>query len=284
MRDHNPLFKIHRLSCSYQNNKEVLRIKDICIPKQKLVVLLGKSGSGKSTFLETLGLMNKTISHGDVLFYPENELEAISYSNLWNRQKLKDLAKIRHDYFSFIFQSTNLMPNFTAYENAYLTELIRGKPIRQAENDITKLFQELGLEEITSSRQASEMSGGQKQRIAFIRAVASTFSVLFGDEPTGNLDDFNSKELISFLRDNIKRNQRSAIIVSHNVNLSIEFGDVIMLLSEARNGLGYCELLSENIFTKGKDINSWTNHSNNKYHSDELSVKISTTLKEDANA
>ena len=281
MKDQTPLFEIRQLNCSYHNNKEVLRIGDISIPRQKLVVLLGKSGSGKSTFLETLGLMNKTISHGDVLFYPENGLEAISYSKLWNRQKLKDLAKIRHDYFSFIFQSTNLMPNFTAYENAYLTELIRGKPIYQAEKEISQLFQELGLEEITKSRKASEMSGGQKQRIAFIRAVASTFSVLFGDEPTGNLDDFNSKELLGFLSENIKRNQRSAIIVSHNVNLSLEFGDVIMLLSEAKNGLGYCELLSENIFTKGKDINSWTNHSRRKYHSDELSVKIKSILKEE---
>lgn len=278
MNKNNFLFHIKSLSCSYRKGKEILRIRDISIPREQLVILLGRSGSGKSTFLETLGLMNNTISDGEVLYNPGNGLNDIYYSMLWNKHKLKDIARIRNDYFSFIFQSTNLMPNFTAHENAYLTELLHGVSRKKASQKIAGLLNELGLGDITSSRKTSEMSGGQKQRIAFIRAVASNFSVIFGDEPTGNLDDFNSRELLIFLRDHIKKNSSSAIIVSHNIAMSLQFGDVIMLLSQV-NGQNSCyELISDHVFHKNEQSQSWANHEDHSLSSDELYIKIQTIL------
>ena len=222
--------------------------------------------------------MNNTISKGDVLFYPGNDPMGISYSTLWNRKRLKDVAQIRHEYFSFIFQNTNLMPNFSVYENAYLTELIRGIPIQEASRKIANLLAELGLGEISHSRKTSEMSGGQKQRIAFIRAMASNFNVLFGDEPTGNLDEFNSRELLLFLQGNIRKNRRSAIIVSHNIDLSLQFGDVIMLLSKADRNNDYFELLPEHIFQREGREGIWKNHGNRNFRTDELSLRIQTIL------
>ena len=272
-----PLFSIKGLRCSYSDGHEVLRIDDITIPSKKLMILLGKSGSGKSTFLETLGLMNNTITHGDIHFYPGNGNEDISYASLWEKKNLQAVAGIRHDYFSFIFQNTNLMPNFSAYENACLTELIRGTSMENASGKVSELMNELGLAGISKTRRASELSGGQKQRIAFIRAVASEFNVLFGDEPTGNLDDFNSRELISFIKTNIQTYQRSAIIVSHNINLSMEFGDIIMVLNESANQ-EYCELTKDHVFERDPETNSWKNPEAVKFTDAELSNKIREIL------
>ena len=271
-------YKIENLSCSYRNGKEVLRIKNIAIPDKKLIILLGKSGSGKSTFLEILGLMNNTICRGDVIFYPENGKTEISFVSLWASMNLKEVAKIRNDYFSFIFQNTNLMPNFSAYENALISELIGGASLDHAAKKVTSLLNELGLGEITYARKASEMSGGQKQRIAFIRAIASRFKILFGDEPTGNLDDFNSRELINFLKKYIMNNNKTAIIVSHNVNLSMEFGDIIMVLTKSPDKNGVCELLSDNVFSRSEMADTWMNHNHASYTSSELSSKIQSLL------
>ena len=189
------------------------------------------------------------------------------------------MAQIRHEYFSFIFQNTNLMPNFTVYENAYLTELIRGISIKEASRKISGLLAELGLEEFSHSRKISEMSGGQKQRIAFIRAVVSTFNVLFGDEPTGNLDDFNSQELLLFLQENIKKNNRSAIIVSHNIDLSLQFGDVIMVLIKSNQSDDFFELIPEYIFYKEEREDFWSSNRSHNLHTEELSAKIKKILK-----
>ncbi len=273
------LFRIKNLECAYQKNKTVLRIEDLTIPTGKLIILLGKSGSGKSTFLETLGLMNHTISSGDVLFYPDGLTSPISYSSLWETRNHIQLAKIRHDHFSFIFQSTNLMPNFSAFENACLTELIKGSSFEETRVKITNLMAALGLKEIDQTRKASELSGGQKQRIAFIRAMASKFDVLFGDEPTGNLDEFNSRELIDFLKSNLINSGKSSIIVTHNISLAMEFGDMIILLGNEINSTHFCEIDPSYIFNRSEEQEFWKNHSSASISSEELGQKIQMVLK-----
>jgi ABC-type lipoprotein export system ATPase subunit len=254
------LFKIKSLHCAYKNGKDVLSIHNLDIPAHKLVILLGKSGCGKSTLLETLGLMNNTLTSGEIIYTPAGSKTTIKFSELWDNNGNRKVAKVRHDYFSFIFQNTNLMPNFSAYENACLTNLIRGKSLAEASGKVEALMNELDLEDISQTRKASELSGGQKQRLAFIRAIASDFDVLFGDEPTGNLDDINSRELIHFLKNNIKTNNRSAIIVTHNIPLSVEFGDLIILINTKTNGAEASEVFQENIFLKEDDDGPWLNH------------------------
>jgi ABC-type lipoprotein export system ATPase subunit len=255
-----PLFIIQNLSCSYKRGNKVLRIPYLEIPRGKLVVLLGESGSGKSTFLETLGLMNNTIHEGDVVFHPYENQEPVSYSKLWQLGKYEEIARIRREYFSFIFQSTNLMPNFTAVENACLSQLIKGVPRNQAYENVKKIMRELRLDDIPEWKKSVEISGGQKQRLAFVRAITPEFLVLFGDEPTGNLDNLNSEELISILNQNIHRNARSGIIVSHNIELSLLFADIIIIIQKAETEHPYYTISQEHVFEKDGEKGYWMDY------------------------
>ena len=256
------LFKISNLCCAYKNKKEVLTIPELDIPRGKLVVLLGQSGSGKSTLLETLGLMNNTIKSGDVVFHPSDDKSSISYRELWMKKRnFNQVSWLRKEYFSFIFQNTNLMPNFTAIENACLTQMIKGIPWKDAEERVIDMMEKLKLTDIPQDKQTKELSGGEKQRVAFVRAITPEFSVLFGDEPTGNLDPIISYELISILDQNIREHQRSAIVVSHNIELSVRFADSIIVLK--KNGKNQPFLIvPEQHFRKTPGIGKWHNHSN----------------------
>jgi ABC-type lipoprotein export system ATPase subunit len=253
----NPLFLINDLTCAYKRGQDVLKIEHLEIPRKKLVVLLGKSGSGKSTFLETLGLMNNTIVSGDVSFCPETGTSPLSYQALWQQKHPGEIDRIRCDHFSFIFQNTNLMPNFTAYENACLSQMIQGVSKNDAEEKVQAVMKILGLGDVPEWKHAVELSGGQKQRLSFVRAITPAFTVLFGDEPTGNLDEFNSDELMAILSDNIKRNERSAIIVSHNIELSMKYADMIILLSKPREISDFCEIIPENVYLRKKGTDDW---------------------------
>lgn len=237
----NILFDIEKLSCAYVNNQPVLEAKDLIIPKRKITVLLGPSGSGKSTLLETLGLMTQTVNKesSKILFYPTDD-EEYDIAELWEDNQENNRYHIRLLYYSFIFQSTNLMPNFTALENVGLTELIQNKPESEAYfNAIESLVKNLSVTSLAYEKKPFEFSGGERQRLAFARAINPEFTVLFGDEPTGNLDHFNSVKLMHFIREFIanQRENVSAIIVSHNIPLSLDFADRIIVLSKRENGV-----------------------------------------------
>lgn len=183
-----------------------------------------------------------------------------SVIDIWkNRSKQRKLQqRLRDEYFAFIFQSTNLMPNFSAEENAAIPEMIDLKTVPCgknkancpyiAYNDKCDLSNEMCA--IVHARQtldrdlqiprhklwepARSFSGGQQQRITFARAHNSHFSVLFGDEPTGNLDNYNSKELMRVIRNLIDNSHdnviRSAVIVSHSIDLTLQFANRIVFI------------------------------------------------------
>lgn len=235
------LFQIEKLSCAYVINQPVLEANDFYIPKRKITVLLGPSGSGKSTLLETLGLMTKTVDHETsvIKFYPTDD-EEYDLADIWTDKQEADRYRIRKLYYSFIFQSTNLMANFSALENVGLTELIQNKPESEAYfNAIESLVKNLSVTSLSYSKKPYEFSGGERQRLAFARAINPEFTVLFGDEPTGNLDHFNSIKLMNFVRDFItnQRENVSAIIVSHNIPLTLDFADRIIVLTKKENGI-----------------------------------------------
>jgi ABC-type lipoprotein export system ATPase subunit len=235
------LFYIEKLSCSYVSNQTVLDANDLVIPKRKITVLLGPSGSGKSTLLETLGLMTKTVDSktSSIKFYP-NDTEEYDLAAIWDDNQEAERYDVRLKYYSFIFQSTNLMPNFSALENVGLTELIQNKLESEAYfNAIESLVKNLSVTSLSYTKKPFEFSGGERQRLAFARAINPEFTVLFGDEPTGNLDHFNSIKLMHFVRDFItnQRENVSAIIVSHNIPLTLDFADRIIVLSKRENGV-----------------------------------------------
>jgi len=235
------LFQIEKLSCAYNNNEPVLVASNFIIPKRKITVLLGPSGAGKSTLLETLGLMTETVNaeNSIIRFFP-NDTDEYDLAQMWGDNQEAERYNIRMLYYSFIFQSTNLMPNFSALENVGLTELIQNKPESEAYfNAIESLVKNLSVTSLSYEKKPFEFSGGERQRLAFARAINPDFTVLFGDEPTGNLDHFNSVKLMHFIRDFIahQRENISAIIVSHNIPLTLDFADRIIVLTKRENGV-----------------------------------------------
>ncbi len=275
--ENNAIFKISNLSCVYNQDRgntiPALVIDDLEIPRGKLTILLGESGIGKSTILETLGLMNDTVAKGsNLLFTPGNGDGDIQFATLWQRNDT-EIAGIRNKHFSFIFQSTNLMPNFTAYENICLTQMLQGKDQTSAVANAEKYMRMVGLGAVEKDKKAFELSGGQRQRLAFVRAITCEFSVLFGDEPTGNLDEGNSKELMTLLKNVINTENKSSIIVSHNIDLALEFGDQIIILTRSSKGHG--EILRQNIYDGAPNkegIKVWTSKTGKVLGDDARSV------------
>ena len=238
------LFEVKNLKCSYDKpfheglSKVVLHINEMVFPKGKKIFIVGESGIGKSTILEVLGLMNNTIipnPETKFLFYG-NDQTPVDLMEMWRRNKDKELSDFRKKHFNFIFQSTNLMRNFTAYENISITRMLQGFSQQESFDRASAVLEDLGLPHIDYSRMAQELSGGQQQRLAFARAIIPEFTVLFGDEPTGNLDGENATKAMELLTKKLEEyTGSSAIIVSHDMHLAATFGDVIIKISKKEN-------------------------------------------------
>lgn len=270
------LFEIENLRCSYDkhykegSSKVVLEIQHLTIPKGKKIFIVGESGIGKSTILETLGMMNNTIVPGDptkFLFYEEED-RPVDLVALWKKNNDKDLSNFRKKHFNFIFQSTNLMRNFTAYENISITRMLQGYDKKSSFAKASQVLKDLGLNHIDETRMAQELSGGQQQRLAFARAIIPDFTVLFGDEPTGNLDADNAVRAMELLAAKLgELDGSSAIIVSHDMHLSVSFADVIIKIhkNERRSAtisdeITYYGVIDErSIFLPSDDRCNWSN-------------------------
>lgn len=270
------LFEIEHLRCSYDKHycegrsKVVLEIDHIQIPQGKRVFIVGESGIGKSTILETLGMMNNTIVPDEdtrFLFTDETGMQT-DLKALWKRGSDGTLSSFRRGHYSFIFQSTNLMRNFTAFENIAFTRMLQGFTQFSCFQRARKILEELGLEHVDERRFAQELSGGQQQRLAFARAIIPEFTVLFGDEPTGNLDAENAHRVMSILSDRLQANSTaSAIIVSHDMHLAVQFADVIIKIRkcirpkthEDDEDITYGRIDEACVYTPDSQSGVWTN-------------------------
>lgn len=270
------LFEIANLKCSYDRDyhegvsKVVLEIDDLVLPKGRKIFIVGESGIGKSTILEVLGLMNNTVvpqADSKFLFF-DNEDNPVDLLGLWARSDDDELSEFRLRHFNFIFQSTNLMRNFTAYENIALTRMLQGYSQKDAYAKASQVLADLGLGHISEDRMAHELSGGQQQRLAFARAILPDFSVLFGDEPTGNLDSDNAVKAMELLSDKLNELEgSSAVIVSHDMHLAVTFADVVIKIrketrsvSEVSDEVSYYGLIDERcVYVPSQDRNEWSN-------------------------
>lgn len=232
------LFEIRDLVCSYNGNREqsVLEVSRLDIELGEVVFLLGASGSGKSTLLELLGLMNNTRVSGSVLL--RSAAEVHNYELLWRSGNTDQLSAVRRSALGFIFQNTNLMNNFSVYENICLSSMIQ-RNLGQAEamTAARDTLRRVGMppEQIAIGTRASRLSGGQRQRVAFARALNSAPLVLFGDEPAGNLDEKNADDLMRVLRSDLHE-KSTAIIVSHDIRLAMRHADRIICLHKPESG------------------------------------------------
>ena len=253
------LFEIENLRCSYDKDstnkspKIVLDIRRLAIPRGKKVFIVGESGIGKSTILETLGMMNNTMvvsPETKALFY-DGDANSVDMAQLWSQDD-EALSYFRLKHFSFIFQSTNLMRNFSAYENIALTRMLQGYSQQESFERAREVLRDLGLEHINQDRMTQELSGGQQQRLAFARAILPDFTVLFGDEPTGNLDGDNAVKVMTILSDKlVKKPESSAIIVSHDMDEIAENCTKAAIFSEGKI-LGVAE--PKDLFKRVKEI------------------------------
>lgn len=189
------------------------------IERGKLTAVMGPSGCGKSTLMHCMVGLEKATS-GSVL------LNGKEVTQLKERQ----LTKLRRDDVGFIFQSFNLVPNLNARENIELPANIAGRKIDQ------ELFEQvvaaLGLAERLMHRPA-ELSGGQQQRVACARAMIGKPAIVFADEPTGNLDSKATEQVLKFLRDSVKQNGQTVVMVTHEAEAAA-IADRVLFLSDGK--------------------------------------------------
>ena len=196
-----PMIELKNVTKVYPNGTVGLKDINLKINKGEFVVIVGLSGAGKSTLLRAINRLHD-ISEGDILIDGESITKA----------KGKQLRLMRRKI-GMIFQSFNLLPMFTAEQNIVMPLTLAGeKPDRQW---FDMLVDTLGLRERLGHR-PNELSGGQQQRVAIARALISKPSVVFADEPTGNLDSVSSAEVLSFLKRSVKELGQTIIMVTHD--------------------------------------------------------------------
>lgn len=190
----------------YENEVRALDGIDLDIEPHKFTAIVGASGSGKSTLLHCVaGLDKPTLGNvylDDVDLYTLND---------------NKLSEIRRQEFGFIFQSYNLIPVIDVYDNIVLPVLLDGK--KEDKEYVMELINKLGIEK-QIKKYPNELSGGQQQRVAIARALANRPSVIFADEPTGNLDSKTTNEVMNMLEWCVKEYRQTLVMITHNDNIA----------------------------------------------------------------
>ena len=189
-------------------NVDVIKGIDIHIDKGEIVTIVGASGAGKSTLLQIIGTLEKA-DKGDVFINGQNV----------NKLGQKALAAFRNKNIGFVFQFHHLLPEFTALENICIPAFIAGESRSNALSKATKLLDYLNLTE-RANHKPSMLSGGEQQRVAVARALINNPSVILADEPSGNLDSQNAKELHELFFKLREQTGQTFVIVTHNPELA----------------------------------------------------------------
>lgn len=187
---------------------QVLKGIDLTVEKGQILSVVGASGAGKSTLLHILGTLDNPDS-GELTIHGKST----------RKLNTNQLAKFRNQEIGFVFQFHNLLPEFTALENVMIPAFLGEKNGRNIEGEARKLLNKLGVE-ARADHKPSELSGGEQQRVAVARSLINNPSIVFADEPSGNLDSKNALELHELffkLRDDL---QQTFVIVTHNLSLA----------------------------------------------------------------
>ena len=187
---------------------QALREIDLTIDRGEFLAVMGTSGSGKSTLMNILGCLDQP-TRGRYL------LDGMDVGTA----KQDVLAEIRNRHIGFVFQSFNLIPRTSALENAQLPLFYRGVSLREQRKQAAAALQRVGLAG-REQHYPSQLSGGQQQRVAIARALAGAPSILFADEPTGNLDTASSREIMDILAALNREDGITIILVTHEPDLA----------------------------------------------------------------
>lgn len=190
---------------------EILKGVNIKIEKGEIVAIVGPSGAGKTTLLQILGTLDKANTEQDYeLFINETSIKELSDN---------ELSSFRNQHIGFIFQFHQLLPEFTALENVCIPAFIAKKNKKETEERAKELLSFLGLSH-RENHKPSELSGGEQQRVAVARALINNPSVIFADEPSGNLDSSSAKNLHKLFFELRDKFGQTFVLVTHNTELA----------------------------------------------------------------
>ena len=198
-----------------------LRGVDLVVKEGEMIAVMGPSGCGKTTLLNCLSGLDD-ISGGEIL------IRGTPLSQMNDRVR----TRYRAEKIGFIFQAYNLLPVLTSAENVELPLLISGVAPKEARMKAIEALKSVGLEDWQTHKPA-ELSGGQQQRVTIARSLVNKPEIVFGDEPTGNLDSESSKDIMALLSNLNKQNKQTFIIVTHDFNVG-KLADRIVMMRDGK--------------------------------------------------
>lgn len=215
-----PVVRLTNLTRSFEQGGvriDVLRGVNLTIMPGEIVALLGPSGTGKSTMLQAVGLLEGG-------FGGRIEIAGVDATDLPSG----DRTALRRNHLGFVYQFHHLLPDFSAQENVMLPQLVRGVDRGQAGVRALELLGALGLEHRTTHR-PSQLSGGEQQRVAVARALANRPQLVLADEPTGNLDEVTSDKVLAQFLDLVRGQGSAALVATHNERLAQRMDRIVRI-------------------------------------------------------
>ncbi|MGG7159485.1 ABC transporter ATP-binding protein [Clostridium baratii] len=200
------ILELKNVSYWYEKDKTILDNLTVNFEKGKFYTVIGPSGSGKTTFLSLISGLDKK-KNGEILYCGKN-IDKIGLNNYRNK------------YVSIIFQGYNLLTYMTALQNVISAISIKGIKVKSQKERALEMLKKVGLTEEQCNQKVLTLSGGQQQRVAIARALVSETDVIIADEPTGNLDEKTSNEIIKIFRDIVEKENKCLIMVTHNIDIT----------------------------------------------------------------
>ena len=234
----------HTISASKiygSGDTEVRALDDVTVnfDKGRFSAIMGPSGSGKSTLMHCLAGLD-TLTSGQVII-GDTDLSTLSD---------KDLTLLRREKIGFVFQSFNLIPTLTAYENITLPMTLAG--VTPDKTWVDNIVNTVNLADRMSHR-PNELSGGQQQRVAVARALASRPEIIFADEPTGNLDSRSGSEILEFMQNAVKDLGQTIVMVTHDP-IAASYSDRVVILADGKIVDEIQEPTADSVFDRMKQL------------------------------
>lgn len=200
------ILELKNVSYWYEKDKTILDNLTVNFEKGKFYTVIGPSGSGKTTFLSLISGLDKK-KNGEILYCGKN-IDKIGLNNYRNK------------YVSIIFQGYNLLTYMTALQNVISAISIKGIKVKSQKERALEMLKKVGLTEEQCNQKVLTLSGGQQQRVAIARSLVSETDVIIADEPTGNLDEKTSNEIIKIFKDIVEKENKCLIMVTHNIDIT----------------------------------------------------------------